>query len=663
MLAVTVLMLLCFVIVSWGGSLVVRGAAALSERAAARVPFLRARVYSLIPARRALVGVVGGALAVPVGLWVGWFGLKVWAELSRFGGFDLFQGGDAPHPLRLVGWGLLVLVPACVWVALVFDPAKGRKRCGECWYSLEGIGVPATCPECGTVAATERAMLRTRRSTIPLYFAAVIVLLAVGLDRGGVAMKSGWMAAVPTTVMIPLRNLLPDSMIRGTGGWGYQEGSLLSRGDRMWGWQQRWLLSAARSDVNSAKSVTDVNRAVLLLSSVGSGVDAGHQVTAADEANAKAMRARLLRMGFDAYAKGNAGGSAAEKSAALNMMMQLFYQPGDDSPLLDEYLDEAEVMLRSGTQMESWVGAMFLRACASDPRALALVEEVLEDPALTQVPTGLPLSNGTLFSGRSGREMILQVAVGWPFAEQVGTGMGWSSLGRSTIELPERVAFQDRLFRSQFENGNATMRRQYLAFAGRSVMGNMERLLDALPRMNDGELEVFLSAVISQSYFYAAEPNGEDQPEEVALKKRVREEAWRGYVERPAVRQRLGESFSTYGRDLAADVGLLKRFPKVLEAVREELTSGDSARMESGAKVIAMLFFVMDDGFAEWRGVLQKIVDENPNAGSWRVAVDSAITMARELEERKRNEKEKVGDGVKQNGPEGVVEVRTVEPK
>jgi hypothetical protein len=656
-------MLLCFVIVSWGGSLVVRGAAALSERAAARVPFLRARVYSLIPARRALVGVVGGALAVPVGLWVGWFGLKVWAELSQFGGFDLFQGGDTPHPLRLVGWGLLVLVPACVWVALVFDPAKGRKRCGACWYSLEGIGVPATCPECGTVAATERAMLRTRRSTIPLYFAAVIVLLAVGFDRGGVAMKSGWMTAVPTTVMIPLRNLLPDSMIRGTGGWGYQEGSLLSRGDRMWEWQKRWLLSGARGDVNSAKSVTEVNRAVLLISSIGSGFDGGSQGTAQDVASAKAMRERLLKMGFEAYAKGNAGGSAAEKSAALNMMMQLFYQASDDSALLDEYLDEAEVMLRSGSQMESWVGAMFLRACARDPRALALVEKVLEDPALTQVPAGMPLSNGTLFSGRSGREMILQVAVTWPFAEQVGTAMGWGSIDQAAIGLPERVAYQDRLYRSQFENGNATMRRQYLGLAGRSVTGKTERLLDAIPQMTDGEVEVFLTAAISQNYYYAPEPNEDDQPEVVALRKRVREAAWRAYVERPTVRGKLGEAISTYGRNLAVDVGLLKSSPEVLDAVRQELTSGDSARVEPAAKVIAMLFFVMDDGIAEWRGVLQKIVDDNPRAGAWRVAVDSAITMARELEERKRNEKEKVGESGKQNGPEGVVEVRTVGPK
>ena len=520
--------------------------------------------------------------------------------------------------------------------------------------------MPATCPECGTVAATERAMLRTRRSTIPLYFAAVIVLLAVGLDRGGVAMKSGWMAAVPTTVMIPLRNLLPDSMIRGTGGWGYQEGSLLSRGDRMWRWQRDWLLSGARGDVNSAKSVVEVNRAVLLLSSIDGGKGG---MSAREAMESRAMRDRLLKMGFEAYARGNAGGSAAEKSAALNMMMQLFYQSSDDSALLDEYLDEAEVMLRSGSQMEGWVGAKFLRGCAKDPRALALVEKVLEDPALTQVPTGLPVTTGTMFTGRSGREMILQVAVDWPFGAEVETGMEWGSIERDANQLTERVAYQDRLYRSQFESGNTTMRLQYLAFTGRSATGKTGRLLDAVPRMSDAEIEAFLPAVISQNYYYPPEPGEGEHADAAALKKRVREEAWRVYVERPAVRPKLGEMFGTYGRDLAGDVGLLKSSPQVLVAVREELTSGESARVEPAARVIAMLFFVMDDGIAEWRGLLEKIVDDNTNAGSWRVAVDSAITMARELEERKRNEKEKVGDGVKQNGPEGVVEVRTVEPK
>lgn len=49
-----------------------------------------------------------------------------------------------------------------VWRALFGDRARGGPRCPKCWYSMH-LAPSLRCPECGTVARDERALLRTRR--------------------------------------------------------------------------------------------------------------------------------------------------------------------------------------------------------------------------------------------------------------------------------------------------------------------------------------------------------------------------------------------------------------------------------------------------------------------------------------------------------------------
>src|SRR5262245_31036433 len=54
------------------------------------------------------------------------------------------------------GSGLLL-----VW-ALLWDRARGRRRCPACWYDMNGVS-GLRCPECGRVAASAGKLQRTRR--------------------------------------------------------------------------------------------------------------------------------------------------------------------------------------------------------------------------------------------------------------------------------------------------------------------------------------------------------------------------------------------------------------------------------------------------------------------------------------------------------------------
>src|SRR5688572_28644873 len=70
------------------------------------------------------------------------------------------------------GWTSLILVCVTLLVgvggvtlslwALLWDRARGRRRCPSCWHDL--AGVPGLrCPECGKEARSERRLFRTRR--------------------------------------------------------------------------------------------------------------------------------------------------------------------------------------------------------------------------------------------------------------------------------------------------------------------------------------------------------------------------------------------------------------------------------------------------------------------------------------------------------------------
>jgi predicted RNA-binding Zn-ribbon protein involved in translation (DUF1610 family) len=112
--------------------------------------------------------------------------------------------------------GLFALVGVAVILAGLFaDRSRGRRRCAACGYVMDGLEsreVGRTCPECGKVSKSERAMRRTRRRP-----GIVAAGLGVLLLAAGVAGWSRWDAvgvlAIPDAVLARLW-ALDDADIR-----------------------------------------------------------------------------------------------------------------------------------------------------------------------------------------------------------------------------------------------------------------------------------------------------------------------------------------------------------------------------------------------------------------------------------------------------------------
>ena len=118
-------------------------------------------------------------------------------------------------------------------VAARGDRARGRRRCGRCWYDMGGVE-GLTCPECGRVARRELELGRTRRRK-RLVVAAVLLVAAgqLGWLEGRVR-RGGWLAAVPTEVLIVLIPQVPQEWLsrpRGSGG-AIVDQTLLGRRER-----------------------------------------------------------------------------------------------------------------------------------------------------------------------------------------------------------------------------------------------------------------------------------------------------------------------------------------------------------------------------------------------------------------------------------------------
>lgn len=108
--------------------------------------------------------------------------------------------------LGWAGFGIGVVVAA--W-ALLWDRARGRKRCPKCWYDLAGAKVGEVnalrCPECGRVVKRERELRRTRRRWrwgVPALVVMVLGLIAGSVhDPAGVRSR-GWVALAPTPLLV-----------------------------------------------------------------------------------------------------------------------------------------------------------------------------------------------------------------------------------------------------------------------------------------------------------------------------------------------------------------------------------------------------------------------------------------------------------------------------
>jgi len=105
-------------------------------------------------------------------------------------------------------WLLAALAAALVLWCLLWDRARGRRRCPKCWYDMSGSGERGdwcgelVCPECGKTIADERKLRKTRRRWRLALLSLPMLLSAHAVSKGPVVRERGWRAGLPTSALV-----------------------------------------------------------------------------------------------------------------------------------------------------------------------------------------------------------------------------------------------------------------------------------------------------------------------------------------------------------------------------------------------------------------------------------------------------------------------------
>ncbi len=174
--------------------------------------------------------------------------------------------GIVHHTPAWAAWGLAGAGAAAAIWGWSGRQTRGTRRCRRCWYDMSGIGL--RCPECGFVAPEVRHLYRPRRRRVVmgvgvLFLAGAYAAWMVPRVRSG-----GWVAAVPTTVLIAGMELWPErALVRQFIRSREEDWSLGGRisSGRVLSWQRAWARARARGLVLSEGDPRVVTAAMLLI--------------------------------------------------------------------------------------------------------------------------------------------------------------------------------------------------------------------------------------------------------------------------------------------------------------------------------------------------------------------------------------------------------------
>lgn len=209
---------------------------------------------------RSLASSILGVARIPLGVGLGMIGEEVRRGFEGFTTDAMGMSGIAVVAL------CLTFAAALIYAGVRFDPANGRRRCPRCWYDMAGTPM-RRCPECGHECSKERRLFRARRSR---WLIAAGMMLALAPCSIGVAKDvnlRGWVAAIPTPVLIAGLPWLTDEMAveseaslreRYGGGCYYS-----SSDNEMWRWQERLLRWRCRSLLRTSTDLRVVELAAI----------------------------------------------------------------------------------------------------------------------------------------------------------------------------------------------------------------------------------------------------------------------------------------------------------------------------------------------------------------------------------------------------------------
>lgn len=133
-----------------------------------------------------------------------------WVEESEFG----WDRGINVGPLLGTGIGLSAFGLYVAFSGFRGQRAKGRRRCPKCWYLIDPA-LGRKCSECGHESKRERDLYRPRRQ----WNVAALGMTLIGLGQLGWlesrVRSGGWVAAVPTALLVLGMPWWPEEWIFG----------------------------------------------------------------------------------------------------------------------------------------------------------------------------------------------------------------------------------------------------------------------------------------------------------------------------------------------------------------------------------------------------------------------------------------------------------------
>lgn len=123
-----------------------------------------------------------------------------WGEPQGMAMNPAGQGFDVTLIWLIAGWAVIAAGGLALLWSLFRDRARGRRRCPECWYDMNGVP-GLKCPECGGEAKSEKSLQKTRRRWRWAVLDVVLLLAGMVSLRVPALQKDGWVAATPTFVL------------------------------------------------------------------------------------------------------------------------------------------------------------------------------------------------------------------------------------------------------------------------------------------------------------------------------------------------------------------------------------------------------------------------------------------------------------------------------
>lgn len=163
-------------------------------------------------------------------------------------------------PAFALGMGVVV------W-SLLWDRARGRRRCHKCWYSMEGLASGSEsliCPECGLSVKRALSLLRTRRHWRVASVGVIVMVLSAAVISVPFAQAKHWYDVAPDTALLLTLRRDPQA-------WSAATFEILDRAAKgnLWNWQERIVIDNLTASVESTTDELYKRSPVFFLGRIG----------------------------------------------------------------------------------------------------------------------------------------------------------------------------------------------------------------------------------------------------------------------------------------------------------------------------------------------------------------------------------------------------------